>query len=186
MADPTEQFPTPGFPTDSEPPPPPPPPVPPSPSSSAAREAFPSRGPSTSPRSPARQVPPVPGTDASSAGPAEAASAPADPPGQRADVSARSPYGAGYRYGQASGGPGPAPTPPGTSLDLAKLVGIGAWVVLGLYVVAYLYGLAQDDPGRDSADRFFGQLPLLAQGIFLSGVLHAVAVWLGRERRVDD
>jgi len=64
-------------------------------------------------------------------------------------------------------------------------VTVGAWVVLGLHVAAYLYGLIDTGPGVDAGDRFFHGMPLLGQGILYCGVLHAVAVWLGRQQRED-
>jgi hypothetical protein len=67
-----------------------------------------------------------------------------------------------------------------SQLDLATVVSIGAWVVLGLFALAYLYGLSQEANGEDVGDRLFGLMPLLGEGIFYSGLLHGVAVWLGR------
>lgn len=68
-------------------------------------------------------------------------------------------------------------------LDVAKLVTIGAWAVLGLHAVAYLYWLTQDDEfGPDFADRFLGNLPVLGQGILGAGVLLALGVLLGKQR----
>ncbi|MFO7279590.1 MAG: hypothetical protein C0P77_004200 [Thermoanaerobacterales bacterium] len=103
-------------------------------------------------------------------------------------------------YGQQSGDQGqPAPqypqqpyqpyqqqpyagyTAPRKPLDLAKLVAIGAWVVLGLYALKFLYVLADDDYG-DFADRFFGSMPELGTGVFFTGVLLAVGVWLHRNQ----
>ena len=72
---------------------------------------------------------------------------------------------------------------PKQSLDLAKIVTIAAWVVLGLYSLSFLYTLTQDDEfGPDFADRFFGGLPQLGQGIFWSGALLAIGVWLGKQK----
>ena len=103
-------------------------------------------------------------------------------------------------YGQQSGDQGqPAPqypqqpyqpyqqqpyagyTAPRKPLDLAKLGAIGAWVVLGLYALKFLYVLADDDYG-DFADRFFGSMPELGTGVFFTGVLLAVGVWLHRNQ----
>ena len=67
--------------------------------------------------------------------------------------------------------------------DLARIVSIAGWVVLGLYGVSYLYALTQDDEfGPDFADRLFGGLPTLGQGVFFAGVLLAVGVWLGKQQ----
>jgi hypothetical protein len=67
-------------------------------------------------------------------------------------------------------------------LDLARLVTIGGWVVLGMYGLNYLYTLTQDDDlGPDFADRLFGGLTTLAQGIFWAGALLAIGVWLRRQ-----
>ncbi|MGH9212217.1 MAG: hypothetical protein ACRD2C_16275 [Acidimicrobiales bacterium] len=68
------------------------------------------------------------------------------------------------------------------TFDLAKVVGIGAWVVLGLFVLEYLYGLGQDANGEEAADRFFGGMPELGTGIFYAGLLHGVALWLDRNQ----
>jgi hypothetical protein len=69
-----------------------------------------------------------------------------------------------------------------SQIDLATIVSIGAWVVLGLFTLAYLYGLSQEQNGQDVGDRLFGLMPLLGEGIFYSGLLHGVAVWLGRNK----
>jgi hypothetical protein len=72
--------------------------------------------------------------------------------------------------------------PSGSQLDLPTIVSIGAWVVLGLFALAYFYGLSQEANGEDVGDRLFGLMPLLGEGIFYSGLLHGVAVWLGRNK----
>jgi hypothetical protein len=101
---------------------------------------------------------------------------PQDPYGQN-------PYNQGYPPGydpQAySGG---YPSQPRQSLDLGKVVGIGAWVVLALFFLKYLYGLGQDAYGEDFADRFFGGMPELGTGIFYTGLLLGVALWLEKHR----
>lgn len=75
---------------------------------------------------------------------------------------------------------------PKKSLDLAKIVTIAGWVALGLVALSYLYSLTQDDEfGPDFGDRFFGGMPSLAQGIFWSGVLLAIGVWLGKQQASD-
>lgn len=95
----------------------------------------------------------------------------------------------GYQYGQhypESGGYAQqkAPRKP---IDLATLVTIGGWVVMGLFALAFLYGLTQDDDfGGDFGDRFFGGLPGLGQGIFYGAVLLAVGVWLRRQQAEAD
>jgi hypothetical protein len=99
------------------------------------------------------------------------------------------PGSGGQGYGQQPGYP-PYPqqqyqgyVAPKKSLDLARLVTIGAWVVLGLFGLNFLYTLTQDDEfGPDFADRLFGSMPTLGQGIFWTGVLLAVGVWLGRHQ----
>lgn len=71
---------------------------------------------------------------------------------------------------------------PGTSLDLSKLVTISAWVVVGLYTLAYLHGLARTGQYEgDVGDRFFGGMTTLGTGLFYGGVLLAVGVWLRRQ-----
>ncbi|HET6951446.1 MAG TPA: hypothetical protein VFI47_13780 [Acidimicrobiales bacterium] len=94
----------------------------------------------------------------------------------------------GYQYGQPGYGqqqyPGgyAAPPTPRKPLELAKIVTIAAWVVLGCFALAFLYALTQDDFGSDFADRLFSNLPQLGTGVFYAGVLLAVGVWLrGRE-----
>jgi hypothetical protein len=70
----------------------------------------------------------------------------------------------------------------GGQLDLPTIVSIGAWIVLGLFTLAYFYGLSQEHNGEDVGDRLFGLMPLLGEGIFYSGLLHGVAVWLGQNK----
>lgn len=69
---------------------------------------------------------------------------------------------------------------PRKPLDVAKIVFIGAWVVLGLYAVNFFYILTQDEDGVDPdfADRFFGSMPQLAEGLFYTGLLLGLYVWL--------
>lgn len=72
---------------------------------------------------------------------------------------------------------------PKKAFDLAKVVTIAGWVVLGLYALNYLYTLTQDDDfGGDFADRLFGGMTTLGQGIFWSGALLAIGVWLARQQ----
>ena len=92
-------------------------------------------------------------------------------------------------YGQPGYGQPQAPYPgyaaaSRSPLDLAKIVTITAWVVAGLFALAYLYNITQDAPGIDGADRFFGEMPTLGTGLFYAGVLHGVGVWLARQRGV--
>lgn len=65
---------------------------------------------------------------------------------------------------------------------LSRLVGIGAWVVLGLFGLKYLYTLTSDDFGSFE-NRFFGGLPELGTGIFYAGLLLVAATWLERQGR---
>lgn len=142
---------------------------------------------------PPQPPPPPPGYEPPQGSPARGQSGqPGQPPpgappagrsGQPQPGVAPPAHAQGNQYGQVpSGGYATAPAQPREPLDLAKLVSIAAWVVLGLFTVAYLYALTQDDFGSDFGDRFFSGMPSLAQGIFFSGVLHAVAVWLARQR----
>ena len=80
-----------------------------------------------------------------------------------------------------TGGPRPAraPSAPPIPSNLATLVAFGAWVVLGIYALSWLYKLAQDDAGS-FGDRFFGNFPMLATGITLCAALMALSVWLVR------
>jgi hypothetical protein len=109
------------------------------------------------------------------------------PPGQPSQPSPPPPSGAyqqpasGPGYGQAYP-PGYQAAPPRQPIDLAKLVGIGAWVVVGLFGLWYLYFIANDDNGGEFVDRFFGGLDRLGEGLFYAGVLFAVSIWLGRNR----
>ena len=75
--------------------------------------------------------------------------------------------------------PARAPTAPPIPSNLAALVAFGAWVVLGIYALSYLYKLAQNEAG-DFGDRLFGNLPMLATGIALGAALMALSVWLVR------
>jgi hypothetical protein len=79
------------------------------------------------------------------------------------------------------GGPRPAraPSAPPIPSNLATLVAFGAWVVLGIYALSFLYKLAQDEAGS-FGDRFFGNFPMLATGIALCAALLALSVWLVR------
>jgi hypothetical protein len=52
-----------------------------------------------------------------------------------------------------------------------------------MYGLNYLYTLTQDDDfSPDFADRLFGGLTTLAQGIFWAGALLAIGVWLRRQQ----
>ena len=109
------------------------------------------------------------------------------PPGQPSPPSPPPQSGA---YQQATTGPGygqayPAGyqgAPPRKPIDLAKLVGIAAWVVVGLFGLWYLYFIANDDNGGEFVDRFFGGMDRLGEGLFYAGVLFAVSIWLGRNQ----
>lgn len=77
-------------------------------------------------------------------------------------------------------GPGYAAAPR-KPVNLGKIVTIAAWVVLGLFSLRYLYVLAQDGGPLglpEFADRLFGGLDGLGQGIFYAGVLLGVGRWL--------
>ena len=82
---------------------------------------------------------------------------------------------------EPTGAPRPPrlPSAPPIPSNVATLVAFGAWVVLGIYALSFLYNLAQDEAGS-FGDRFFGNLPLLATGIALCAALIALSVWLVR------
>jgi hypothetical protein len=121
------------------------------------------------------------------------------------DQTQSEPYGQVPPRPQPAGGPPPPDAPPGYQyqpsgygqhypgyappsrkpLDLPKLVFIGAWVVLGLYGLWFIYTLTQDDFGADFGGRLFGSLQNLATGIFYTAVLLAVSVWLGKQKTTD-
>jgi hypothetical protein len=85
----------------------------------------------------------------------------------------------GYQYQQHYQG-FVAPKKP---FDLAKVVTIAGWVVAGLYALSFLYTLTQDDQyGPDFGDRLFGAMPQLGQGLFFSGALLAIGVWLAKQQ----
>ena len=102
---------------------------------------------------------------------------PAQPPPSGAYQQAPSAPG----YGQPYPG-GYQAAPPRKPIDLAKLVGIAAWVVVGLFGLWYLYFIANDDNGGEFVDRFFGGMDRLGEGLFYAGVLFAVSIWLGRNQ----
>jgi hypothetical protein len=112
---------------------------------------------------------------------------PSGQPSQPAQPSPPPPPGA---YQQAPPGPGYGQTypagypaaPPRKPIDLAKLVGIAAWVVVGLFGLWYLYFIANDDNGGEFVDRFFGGMDRLGEGLFYAGALFAVSIWLGRNQ----
>jgi hypothetical protein len=89
----------------------------------------------------------------------------------------------GYGQPYAGGPAGPVvPAAPRRPLDLAHLVSIAAWVVLGLFGLWYLYFISSDDNGGEFIDRFFGGMDRLGEGLFYAGVLHAVSLWLRRNQ----
>jgi len=81
-------------------------------------------------------------------------------------------------YGYQSGGYPSSSS--GPSLDLSKVVLIGAWLVIGMFTLSFLYKVSQDDYGEEFADRLFGLVPELGTGIFYGGLLMGVSVWLSR------
>ncbi len=101
-------------------------------------------------------------------------------PGQPGQPAYGQPYPQqGYGYGQQYPGYAPAARKP---FDLAKVVTIAGWVVLGLHALSYLYALTQDQYGEDFGDRLFGNMVTLTQGIFWAGLLLAVGVWLHKQQ----
>jgi uncharacterized membrane protein len=106
---------------------------------------------------------------------------PQDPYGQQpADYSQQQYAAQGYQYPQQQYQGYVAPKKP---FDLAKVVTIAGWVVAGLYSLSFLYTLTQDDQyGPDFGDRLFGAMPGLGQGLFFSGALLAIGVWLLKQQ----
>ena len=85
-----------------------------------------------------------------------------------------------HGYTQQSGGYAPPKAPP-KPLDLAMLVTIGGWVIVGLYALAFLYGLTQDDEFvATSATGSSAGCPAWARAIFYGAVSWR---WCGRVRR---
>lgn len=89
-------------------------------------------------------------------------------------------------YGQSSdlppGYPQPGYAPPSGSgsFDVARAVFVGAWIVLGLFVLSFFYQVSQDDYGEDFGDRFFTLVPQLGTGVFYAGVLLGISAWMSR------
>lgn len=82
-------------------------------------------------------------------------------------------YSGGYQAGSAR-------RPP----ELDRVVFISAWVVLGLFVLSFLYTLSKDTFG-DFSDRLFGNLPTLGTGIFYCLLLLGVGTWLRARKDAD-
>jgi hypothetical protein len=102
---------------------------------------------------------------------------PAQPSAQHAPPSAQQNWG-GYEQQGYQGYVAPKKT-----LDLAQLVSIAAWVVLGLFALDFLYRLTQTGEFEGSfADNFFGGMPSLGTGVLYAGILLALGVWL-KERQ---
>lgn len=95
----------------------------------------------------------------------------------------------GYQYGEQQGyeqqqySGGYAATPARKPVELHRIVNIAAFVVLGLFVLQFLYILSKDSFGEFS-DRFFGNLGFLGTGIFYCLVLLGLSGWL--RARADD
>lgn len=79
------------------------------------------------------------------------------------------------------------PQQPRQPLDIAKILFIGAWVVLTFYGLAFMYGLTLDerDPGgyEDFLDRLMNGMPTLGVGLFYTGVLLALNIWVGHQQK---
>lgn len=108
-----------------------------------------------------------------------------DPPGQDPYLQQPGYSQPGYP-GYSYPGPGYPAQPPKKPLDLAKIVTIGAWVVLALHGLRYFYVLTQDEGALgvpEFTDRLFGGMDGLAVGIFYTGVLLAVGRWLEKQQQ---
>jgi hypothetical protein len=108
------------------------------------------------------------------------------PPGQPSQPPSSSAYqqqapAGGYTQQQQSYS-GVYPSPTRKPIDLAKLVGIAAWVVVGLFGLWYLYFISNDDNGGEFVDRFFGGMDRLGEGLFYAGALFALSIWLRRNQ----
>ena len=76
-------------------------------------------------------------------------------PGAGPHPGPQGPPGAGYTQQSYQGYVAPR-----KGLEVEKIMLAGAWVVLALYVLNYLYGLTQtDEYTGDFGDRFFGGMP---------------------------
>lgn len=114
-----------------------------------------------------------------------------DPYAQPAQVPPYDPYAQQQGYSQPaaypSGGYGYAVPPVEKKpLDLAKILFIAAWVIVGLMAVRWFYGVVQDGfpyAYEDGADRLFDGFQDLAQGVFWAGLLLTASKWLEREQQ---
>jgi hypothetical protein len=107
---------------------------------------------------------------------------PQDPYGQQDPYAQQQGYAQqgyqGYQQQYSGGYPQQAKAP----FDIAKLLPIAAWVILGLYGVWYLWALIDDTFIDDFAVRMFSNLPTLGQGIALCAAVHAVAIWMQKQQ----
>ena len=81
--------------------------------------------------------------------------------------------------------------------DWAQVVFIGAWVVLSLHALTFFYFLTVDGPvyfmvgeavrheEAGFADRFFGGMPTLALGLFLTAAMIAFSKWIRKQQQEE-
>lgn len=117
-------------------------------------------------------------------------SQPPPPPPPPPEGAGQDPYTSQQGYSQPAVQPGYPGYPqayaaPRKPIDFAKILFIAAWVVLGLFGLAYFYVLTQSerDTGMDFADRFFGSMPQLGTGILYAGILLAVSKWYEKQQQ---
>lgn len=89
-------------------------------------------------------------------------------------------YGQSYQQGYQQPYSGGYPQQARTPFDLAKFVFIAGYVVLGLYLLWFLYAVF-DDNGVDFADRFFSAMTTLGQGIFYAAAVFAIGTWMKKQ-----
>jgi hypothetical protein len=101
------------------------------------------------------------------------------------------PYAAqqGYSQPMYPGYPQYQQQAPRKPLDIGMIVFVGAWVVFGFFSLKFLYVLFQDEAPfghEDFADRLFGGIENLGVGLFYTGLLLGLSVWLRRNQHQSE